>query len=96
VPDLVFVGARVAVFVDGDFWHGKHWKKRKERLSRGHNSDYWIAKIECNISRDRMRNIELRASGWTVLRFWESDILSDIGKAINRVKCLVARNKSKS
>jgi len=96
VPDLVFGGARLVVFVDGDFWHGKHWRRRKARLARGHNSDYWIAKITRNISRDRARNFKLRASGWTVLRFWESDILSDVRKVVQRVRSAVMQNESKS
>jgi DNA mismatch endonuclease, patch repair protein len=73
-PDIVFPGPRLAVFCDGDFWHGKDWEQRRTRLARGANSGYWIAKIERNIERDRQHTAQLTAAGWTVLRFWESDI----------------------
>jgi DNA mismatch endonuclease, patch repair protein len=67
-PDIVFPGARLIVFVDGDFWHGKNWKTRKAKLAQGHNANYWIRKIERNVARDREQSRELRASGWLVLR----------------------------
>jgi DNA mismatch endonuclease (patch repair protein) len=41
-PDIVFYGARLAVFCDGDFWHGRNWPERKRKLSRGSNSEYWV------------------------------------------------------
>ena len=71
-PDIVFSKARLVIFCDGDFWHGKDWGERATRLGRGHNSEYWLAKIQRNIERDRQRNERLRNDGWTVLRFWES------------------------
>jgi DNA mismatch endonuclease Vsr len=52
-PDVVFPGARVIAFVDGDFWHGKNWKTRKAKLAQGHNANDWIGKIEQNAARDR-------------------------------------------
>lgn len=73
-PDIVFVGKKVAIFVDGDFWHGKNWAARKRKLSKGNNPDYWIQQIETNIARDKRNQAELQDDGWTVLRFWESDI----------------------
>lgn len=75
-PDLVFRRARVAVFCDGDFWHGREWSQRKQKLARGHNAEYWIAKISANMRRDRRHQRKLKAAGWTVLRFWESDIMN--------------------
>lgn len=89
VPDIAFPGKRVAVFVDGDFWHGKDWPLRKVRLARGHNAEYWIAKIESNIARDRRQVAELRASGWAVLRVWESDIAAHPELVVRRVECLL-------
>lgn len=76
-PDIVFPGLRLAVFCDGDFWHGKDWEERRRKLARGSNPSYWIAKIERNRERDRETTRNLEAAGWTVLRFWESDILRD-------------------
>jgi DNA mismatch endonuclease (patch repair protein) len=76
-PDVVFAGAKVAVFCDGDFWHGRDWRKRRRKLERGHNPEYWIAKIKRNMERDRKNTRELEKAGWLVLRFWETDILRD-------------------
>jgi DNA mismatch endonuclease, patch repair protein len=70
----VFPRARLVVFCDGDFWHGKDWSRRRRKLATGANAPYWVAKIEANRARDRRRTAELRASGWTVLRVWESAI----------------------
>lgn len=76
-PDVVFPKYRVAVFCDGDFWHGRDWSARRAKLARGTNAEYWIAKIEANRQRDTRTNGRLREMGWTVLRFWETDILAD-------------------
>jgi DNA mismatch endonuclease, patch repair protein len=73
-PDLVFRCARVVVFCDGDFWHGRNLRARVRRLATGHNAGYWVAKIKANVRRDRERTRELRLAGWLVLRFWETDI----------------------
>src|SRR5687767_10824756 len=74
-PDVLFTRDRVAIFCDGDFWHGRELATRVEKLSTGHNAPYWVAKIQGNVARDRRRNVALEEMGWTVLRFWESDIL---------------------
>src|SRR6185369_12169152 len=76
-PDLVFSRRRLAVFCDGDFWHGRNLARRLERLAAGHNAGYWVEKIRANVARDRRNRRQLRAAGWTVLRFWETDILRD-------------------
>lgn len=77
-PDIVFPKARLVIFCDGDFWHGRDWESRQQKLSRGTNSDYWLAKIQRNIERDRQNTLHLKEMGWTVLRVWESEILSDL------------------
>ena len=84
-PDIVFRKYRLAVFVDGDFWHGRDWDKRKERLSRGANPAYWIAKIEYNIRRDREQSLLIRKRGWRVLRFWETDVARATGRAVAEI-----------
>lgn len=76
-PDIVFAAARVAVFCDGDFWHGRNWAVLRRQLLRRHNPDYWVAKIARNRRRDRGQTALLMKAGWTVLRLWETDILSD-------------------
>lgn len=95
-PDIIFKRARVVIFCDGDFWHGRHWRSRKAKLSRGANAPYWLAKIEANIQRDRRRTRELQKLGWTVLRFWETDILRDAQTVADSVaaqfgKCKASR-----
>jgi DNA mismatch endonuclease (patch repair protein) len=62
------------VFVDGDFWHGRRWTLRRAKLAAGANGAYWVEKIEGNISRDRRQRSKLRRAGWTVKRYWESDV----------------------
>ncbi|HYC91168.1 MAG TPA: very short patch repair endonuclease [Thermoanaerobaculia bacterium] len=84
-PDLVFRRARVVVFCDGDFWHGRRLRERQERLSRGTNAPYWTAKIAANAARDRRNTRMLRAAGWTVVRLWETDILRDLERAAGKV-----------
>jgi DNA mismatch endonuclease, patch repair protein len=73
-PDLVFHSARVVVFVDGDFWHGR-WLD--ERIARGDfksNADYWIPKLRRNAERDCEITRLLSEDGWLVIRVWESDV----------------------
>jgi DNA mismatch endonuclease Vsr len=79
------------VFVDGDFWHGRNWPARKAKLAVGHNSDYWIRKIERNVERDKERNRELRSAGWRVLRVWESQINTDVSLVVHRIKLALSR-----
>jgi len=76
-PDIVFIRRRVAVFCDGDFWHGRDFEARLAKLTAGHNAPYWVAKIRANVERDRRNEKALQMAGWLVLRFWETDILRD-------------------
>jgi DNA mismatch endonuclease (patch repair protein) len=73
-PDIVFRRAKVAVFVDGDFWHGRQWQHRKARLTVGSNSAYWVGKIGANRRRDSIYNRLLKKAGWVVIRVWETDL----------------------
>lgn len=84
-PDLVFSGARLAVFCDGDFWHGRELARRVLRLAAGHNAPYWVTKIRSNVDRDRQTNRLLRNSGWNVLRLWESEVVANPQRAVNAV-----------
>ena len=77
-PDVVFTKAKVAIFCDGDFWHGKDWPERRQKLARGANAEYWIAKIGRNLERDLEVSARLRDRGFIVLRFWESEIRRDV------------------
>lgn len=90
-PDLVFTRARVAVFCDGDFWHGRDWAQRRRRLRAGANASYWLDKIRSNRARDRRVNRALTALGWVVLRFWETDIKADPERYARQVARAVTR-----
>lgn len=68
-PDLVFLRARVAVFLDGCYWHACPMHASTPKRNR----EWWIAKIQANVERDRRHDMELAAAGWTVLRFWEHE-----------------------
>ncbi len=74
-PDIAFIGKKVAVFCDSEFWHGYNWEQRKHDFKS--RQDFWIPKIERNISRDVEVNEKLREQGWRVLRFWGNDIKKD-------------------
>lgn len=80
-PDVVFVGYKVAVFLDSDFWHGYNFKKLKQRLPK----EYWQNKIEGNLRRDKKTNTALHKAGWTVLRFWEHQVKSSPQVAIRKI-----------
>ena len=71
-PDIVFIGKKVAVFCDSEFWHGYNWEERKEDIKT--RREFWIPKIERNIHRDIEFNKQLTEEGWIVLRFWGRDI----------------------
>ncbi|MCC7071750.1 MAG: very short patch repair endonuclease [Deltaproteobacteria bacterium] len=76
-PDNVFPGAKVACFVDGDYWHGRNLDERLARLATGHNAAYWVAKIRTNVDRDRRHDDALAAAGWLVVRLWETDVVQN-------------------
>jgi DNA mismatch endonuclease (patch repair protein) len=80
-PDLVLNKGRIAIFVDGDFWHGRILVERgRQALSRSFRSEiraFWVQKIERNVNRDRKQTCRLRRHGWSVIRLWERDVLKD-------------------
>lgn len=88
-PDIVFTRAKIAVFCDGDFWHGHNWAIRglqslDDELTR--YSDFWRNKILRNIERDKKNSLCLELDGWIVMRFWESDIKSDVEKCADAIE----------
>jgi len=87
-PDIVFPGEKVAVFIDGDFWHGRDFLKRKANLP-----EYWVKKISRNMRRDRRYRAILRKDGWIVARFWEHRVLKRLDGCVNRVINLVAHGQ---
>jgi DNA mismatch endonuclease (patch repair protein) len=80
-PDVVFTVERVAVFVDGCFWHGcpEHWSVPRR------NRDFWASKIERNRTRDRETDVVLVEAGWTVVRVWEHEDLRAAESRVVRV-----------
>ena len=88
-PDLVFHSVKVVVFCDGDFWHGRNWKKLRQDLKYRKNAQYWIQKIETNIKRDIIQTKALQRIGWSVVRFWEKDILKNPSDAAQKIYGLI-------
>lgn len=87
-PDIAIPWARLAIFIDGDFWHGNTWRLRglPDLASLfPTRTDYWVAKVNKNVARDRRYTKELRRSGWIVQRFWESDILANVESVVDKV-----------
>lgn len=91
-PDIAWRGRRVAVFIDGDFWHGNAWRLRGFP-SLGDlfptKRDWWVAKIEANQRRDAEVTERLTAEGWAVLRFWESDVLADADAVADLIEAAI-------
>lgn len=82
-PDFSIKRYKLAIFVDGDFWHGRDFDPEHNRFHR--NRDFWIAKIQRNIERDQRVTAQLEARGWKVLRFWETDIKKAPGVCLRAV-----------
>lgn len=82
-PDIVFIGKKVAVFCDSEFWHGYSWKENKDKIHS--NKDFWIKKIERNMERDEEVNKKLENEGWTVLRFWGKEITKSPQECFERI-----------
>ena len=84
-PDVALVRSRVAVFVDGCFWHGcpEHCRRPSS------NTDYWGRKIDRNMARDRRVTEELEEAGWRVLRFWEHEVRASPARCAARVERVV-------
>lgn len=83
-PDIAITKYKIAIFCDGEFWHGKNWDCKKESIKT--NRDYWIPKIERNITRDNANEKKLANMGWTVLRFWGKEIEKNLTECVNEIK----------
>lgn len=93
-PDIALRRERLAVFCDGDFWHGRNLRARLAKLAGGHNGAYWVAKIQSNVERDRRIETELEVRGWRFLRFWESDVRASPEAAADSI-CKAVRGAAK-
>lgn len=93
-PDIVFVKAKVVIFIDGEFWHGYNWEENKKKI--GTRKEFWIKKIEGNIGHDSEVNKILENLGWKVLRFWGNEILKNSHNCIMIVAENVVKNNYKN
>ena len=83
-PDLAFIGKKIAIFCDCEFWHGYDWENRKKDFKS--HQDFWIPKIERNIARDKEVTEMLQQQGWIVLRFWGKEIQSDVSRCADIIE----------
>lgn len=89
-PDIAITKQKVAIFVDGEFWHGYDWEHKKEKLKA--NRQYWIEKIEENIARDLRVERCLHSQGWLVLRFWEKEVKRNLDRCVQAVESAIFEN----
>jgi DNA mismatch endonuclease (patch repair protein) len=84
-PDIAIKKYKLVIFIDGDYWHGNNWRIRgfpSLEAELETYSHYWQKKIRGNIERDKKVNEYYKSLGWTIFRFWQSDIEKDINKCI--------------
>ena len=89
-PDIAFMGKKVAIFCDSEFWHGYDWEHRKNDIKS--RRDFWIPKIERNMQRDVEVTGTLEAAGWIVLRFWGKEIKADVSKCADIIETIDYNN----
>ncbi|MFM8912329.1 MAG: very short patch repair endonuclease [Flammeovirgaceae bacterium] len=83
-PDIFIRKYRLAIFVDGEFWHGRNWHDKKEKIKS--NRGFWIPKIERNMQRDEEVDLLLDQMGCTVMRFWDQLVLKDLDTCVKTVE----------
>ncbi|MBI2682327.1 MAG: DNA mismatch endonuclease Vsr [Acidobacteriales bacterium] len=98
-PDFVLYDWRLAIFLDGDFWHGRQWRTRgfrslEDQLRNCNNRSYWIRKIHSNAARDRAVSRRLRKSGWSVIRIWEGDWKQRPNVCLKKIMRTVERRRA--
>lgn len=82
-PDVALTKYRIAIFIDGEFWHGKNFEQRKNKLKN--NKDYWIEKIQENIDRDLRNDKLLRQMDWYPIHFWSNDVIKYCNQCIDEI-----------
>lgn len=90
-PDIVIKKYKLAIFVDGEFWHGFNWKTNRERIKS--NRLFWIPKIERNMQKDERVNRALRNMEYTVFRFWSQDVLKKLPLVLNQIELFLETRK---
>lgn len=91
-PDFTFKKIKLAIFVDGEFFHGKNWDIDRNRIKT--NSEFWIKKIERNMQRDIEVNAYLESQNWKVLRFWSNDIKKNLDACILEIQNAINERQS--
>jgi len=91
-PDLTFKKYKIAIFVDGEFFHGYNWEENNNKIQS--NREYWIPKIERNMQRDKEVNQFLIKNNWTVIRFWSSFIKKNLPDCIQIIKAEIDKYKT--
>ena len=92
-PAIALTKYKIAIFCDGEFFHGKDWASQKLKVLKSNNSDYWISKRERNMERDRENEQALIVMGWTVIRFWSKDIIANTDECVRTIVELVQQQK---
>jgi len=82
-PDISMKKYKLAIFIDGEFWHGYEWEEKKQKIKK--NREYWIPKIERNILNDNDNNAQLRYMGYKIFRFWSQEINKNVGTCLMQV-----------
>ena len=96
-PDLAITKYKVAVFVDGEYWHGYNFDEIKSGKRVHRNRDYWLHKISYNMDHYKKVNAELKSQGWTVLRFWERhQVLKDLDGCVDQIVSAVNKKQQQS
>lgn len=93
-PDIVLSKYKIAIFCDSEFFHGKDWDALKSRLEKSNNSEYWIKKISRNRQRDDEINKRLSFMGWTVVRFWGKEILTNSDECVSVIEDIIWSQKT--
>ena len=85
-PDSVLPKYKIAIFCDGEFFHGKDWEVLKPKLEKGENGQFWVNKISRNRERDEEINKKLLSQGWTVIRFWGKEIKKNLNECVQTIE----------
>ncbi len=93
-PDIALTKYKIAIFCDSEFFHGKDWYEvLRPRILRGSNSEFWEKKITRNMERDDTVNKSLNAMGWTVIRFWGTEILKNTDECLRVIEETIFEQK---
>ena len=90
-PDIAFIGKKVAVFCDSEYFHGYDWENKNKEIKS--NRDFWIPKIEKNMARDKAVTEKLKSDGWIVLRFWGNEIKRNLSQCADKIESVVKANE---